>query len=37
MRWAEVKIIEKGKRLVPEEPAEEIRRRVLKQLDRIDI
>ncbi|OPX63593.1 MAG: putative nicotinate phosphoribosyltransferase [Methanomassiliicoccales archaeon PtaB.Bin134] len=35
MRWAEVKVIEKGKRLVPEEPAEEIRRRVLRQLDRL--
>jgi len=34
MRWAEVKVIEKGKRLVPEEPAEEIRRRVLRQMGR---
>ena len=32
---AEVKVIEKGKRLVPEEPAEEIRRRVLRQLERL--
>ena len=34
MRWAEIKVIEKGKRLVPEEPAEEIRRRVLRQMGR---
>jgi nicotinate phosphoribosyltransferase len=34
MRWAEVKVIEKGKRLVPEERAEEIRRRVLRQMGR---
>jgi len=37
MRWAEVKVIEKGKRLVPEEPAEEIRRRVLRQLEKMSI
>ena len=37
MRWAEVKVIEKGRRLLPEEPAEEIRRRVLKQLEKINI
>ncbi|HOO03809.1 MAG TPA: nicotinate phosphoribosyltransferase [Methanomassiliicoccales archaeon] len=34
MRWAEVKVIEKGKRLVPEEPAEEVRRRALRQMER---
>ncbi len=34
MQWAEVKVLEGGKRLVPEEPAEEIRCRVLRQLDR---
>lgn len=37
MRWAEVKVVEKGKRLVPEESAEEIRRRVIRQLDKIQI
>lgn len=37
MRWAEVKVIEKGRRLVPEEPAEEIRRRALRQLDKVEM
>lgn len=34
MRWAEVKVLEKGRRLVPEENAETIREKVLRQLER---
>jgi nicotinate phosphoribosyltransferase len=34
MRWAEVKVLEKGRRLVPEERAELIRERVLRQLEK---
>ncbi|HUT27555.1 MAG TPA: nicotinate phosphoribosyltransferase [Methanomassiliicoccales archaeon] len=33
MVWAEVKLLENGRRLVPEEPAETIRNRVLRQLE----
>ena len=35
MRWAEVKMLEKGKRLVREEKADVIRDRVLRQLEKI--
>jgi nicotinate phosphoribosyltransferase len=37
MKWAEVKLIENGRRLVPEEPAEEIRDRVLRQLEKVSL
>jgi nicotinate phosphoribosyltransferase len=37
MRWAEVKILEKGKRLVREEKADVIRDRVLRQLEKVSI
>jgi len=37
MRWAEVKILEKGKRLVREEKADVIRDRVLRQLEKVSM
>jgi nicotinate phosphoribosyltransferase len=37
MRWAEVKILEKGKRLVREEKADIIRDRVLRQLEKVSM
>lgn len=37
MRWAEVKILDKGRRLVPEERADFIRERVLRQLRGLSI
>jgi nicotinate phosphoribosyltransferase len=37
MEWAEVKMLEKGKRLVPERSAEDIRNEVLRQLGKVSL
>ncbi|MCX6650997.1 MAG: nicotinate phosphoribosyltransferase [Methanomassiliicoccales archaeon] len=37
MKWAEIQVLKKGKRIVPEESADSIRNKVLRQLEKVSM